>query len=123
MDQVRAAGIAVTLTVRGEVRPLPQGLDLAAYRIVQEALTNCLRHSGATRASVTVTHGADVRLEVVDDGTGAVRSLRRRARPGRHARARGGVRRPAERGAGRGWRVPGGRLPADGATGATGVTG
>ena len=73
VDQVRAAGIAVTLTVRGDVRPLPQGLDLAAYRIVQEALTNCLRHSGATRATVTVTHGDGVRLEVVDDGAGPSR--------------------------------------------------
>lgn len=68
--RVEAAGLPVTLTMHGEVRPLPQGLELAAYRVVQESLTNCLKHAGATRARVTVTHSwEEVRVVVEDDGT------------------------------------------------------
>ncbi len=68
--RVEAAGLPVTLRVDGEVRPLPAALELAAYRVVQEALTNCLKHSGATRALVTVSHdGEGVRVVVDDDGS------------------------------------------------------
>jgi signal transduction histidine kinase len=57
--------------VEGEPRILPAGADLAAYRIVQEALTNVHRHSAATRATVRVDHRDDsVRVEVSDDGVG-----------------------------------------------------
>ena len=56
-------------TREGAPVDLPPGVDLSAYRIVQEALTNTLRHAGATRADVTVRYGADaLELEVVDDG-------------------------------------------------------
>jgi signal transduction histidine kinase len=73
--QVRAAGLAVDLRVEGKPFPLPSGADLSAYRIVQEALTNTLKHAHATRASVLVRYGrGEVELEVRDDGRGAARS-------------------------------------------------
>jgi signal transduction histidine kinase len=56
--------------VTGQVRPLPAGLDVAAYRIVQEAVTNVLRHAAASRVDCTVDYGlAAVDLRVVNDGT------------------------------------------------------
>jgi signal transduction histidine kinase len=70
LDQVRAAGLAVDLEVSGERRALSPALELSAYRIVQEALTNTLRHAGATHATVTLRYDADrLDVEVVDDGT------------------------------------------------------
>ena len=67
--QVRSAGLPVDLTAEGEERPLPPGVDLTAYRVVQEALTNVLRHAGAARAQVHVRYGPQVlELEVTDDG-------------------------------------------------------
>jgi signal transduction histidine kinase len=74
--QVRAAGLAVDLAVEGEPRPLPQGVDLSAYRIVQEALTNTLRHAHATRAHVCLRYtDRSLDLEVTDDGRGAAAAL------------------------------------------------
>jgi signal transduction histidine kinase len=56
--------------VSGEKRPLPPALELSAYRIVQEALTNTLRHARAEHATVTLRYDADrLDVEVVDDGT------------------------------------------------------
>ena len=73
-EQVRAAGVEVDVRVEGASAPLAAGLDLAAYRIVQEALTNTLKHAGATRATVTVRHRVShVDLEVVDDGVAVAR--------------------------------------------------
>ncbi len=70
-DQVREAGLPVELSVEGEVRPLPASLDLTAYRIVQEALTNTLKHAGKTRATVTVRYEeAALAIEVLDEGRG-----------------------------------------------------
>jgi signal transduction histidine kinase len=67
---VRAAGLDVDLAITGEVRPLPPGLELSVYRIVQEALTNVLKHAQASRAEVRVGYGPDaVTIDVVDDGT------------------------------------------------------
>jgi signal transduction histidine kinase len=64
-------GLKVDLAISGAVRPLPAGVDLAVYRIVQEALTNVRRHSGAHRCDVSVTYDADaIRIAVVDDGYG-----------------------------------------------------
>ena len=71
VDQVREAGLPVTLEVGGDPVPLPPGIDLSAYRIVQEALTNALKHAGPARARVTVSYGDDeLDLEIVDDGAG-----------------------------------------------------
>jgi signal transduction histidine kinase len=71
LDQVREAGLPVALAVEGEPRPLAPGVDLSAYRIVQEALTNALKHAGPARACVAVRYrAADVELEVTDDGRG-----------------------------------------------------
>jgi signal transduction histidine kinase len=69
---VRRAGLPVDLHIEGDPHPLPPAIDLSAYRIVQEGLTNALKHSGASRADVAVHYGArDLRIEVRDDGRGA----------------------------------------------------
>jgi signal transduction histidine kinase len=65
------AGLPVGVTTSGEPRPLPSGIDLTAYRIIQEALTNTLKHAGPSRATVTINYAADhVGLEITDDGRG-----------------------------------------------------
>ena len=67
---VRAAGLDIDLAIAGEVRPLPPGLELSVYRIVQEALTNVLKHAQASMARVRVDYGPDaVTIDVTDDGT------------------------------------------------------
>jgi len=71
VDDVRGAGLAVRLQIHGEPFALPPGLDLSAYRIVQEGLTNTLKHARASQAEVDVHYGAtELRLEVRDDGQG-----------------------------------------------------
>ncbi|MDH2430685.1 sensor histidine kinase [Sphaerisporangium sp. TRM90804] len=72
VDQMREAGLRAQLWMEGERRALPPGIDLAAYRLVQEALTNSLRHAGpAARAWVTVRHEPGMLLvQVEDDGRG-----------------------------------------------------
>jgi signal transduction histidine kinase len=70
-EQLRAAGLRVELLIEGEPRTLPPGLDLSAYRIVQEALTNTIKHAGDANAHVTIRYGdRSLELEVVDDGDG-----------------------------------------------------
>ncbi|MBG0812662.1 sensor histidine kinase [Planomonospora sp. ID82291] len=70
LERVRAAGSAVEVRVVGKARTLPSGLDLCAYRVVQEALTNVLKHAGAARAEVLLEYGpAELTVSVVDDGT------------------------------------------------------
>ena len=72
MTQVREAGLPVEYSVDGEPRNLPVGIELSAYRIVQEALTNALKHAGQARAAVHVRYGPDcLELEITDDGAGA----------------------------------------------------
>jgi signal transduction histidine kinase len=67
----RDAGLPVELTVEGEPRPLPAGVDLSAYRIVQEALTNSLKHAGPARATVRLCYGREaLEVQVSDDGQG-----------------------------------------------------
>ena len=68
----REAGLPVELAVEGEPRQLPAGIDLSAYRIVQEALTNSLKHAGPARAVVRVCYGSRaLEVQVWDDGRGA----------------------------------------------------
>jgi signal transduction histidine kinase len=68
--QAAGAGLQVAVSVEGEPRRLPPAVDLAAYRVVQESLTNVVRHAGASRVDVTVTHhDGRVDLEVVDNGS------------------------------------------------------
>ena len=70
------AGVETELVIVGEQRPLPPGLELTAYRVVQEALTNVVRHAGRpTRARATITFTDDaVEIEVLDDGLGVAAS-------------------------------------------------
>jgi signal transduction histidine kinase len=82
LRQVRQAGIEVNLRVEGRPSKLPPGVDLTAYRIVQEALTNTVRHSGADQAAVTVRYEPGyVTVSVTDTGDAAVTIT-----PGRQAR-------------------------------------
>jgi signal transduction histidine kinase len=70
-ERVSRAGLPVHLQVEGDVVQLPRAVELSAYRIVQEGLTNSLKHAKASRADVTVRYGAeDLELEVRDDGVG-----------------------------------------------------
>jgi len=72
IEQVERAGLSVTLDVEGERVPLPAGVDLCAYRIVQEGLTNALKHAGPARAEVHLRYAPRaLDVEVRDDGRGA----------------------------------------------------
>ena len=69
---VRGAGLPVTLQILGTRRALPPALELTAYRVVQEALTNTLKHGGEAHAEVRLGYTLDAfELEVVDDGPGS----------------------------------------------------
>jgi signal transduction histidine kinase len=71
VHEVEQAGVPVTLRVTGSLRPIGEAVDASAYRIVQEALTNVLRHAGPAEAEVNVTYLDDaVSVEVLDNGTG-----------------------------------------------------
>ncbi|HEX6357373.1 sensor histidine kinase [Actinophytocola sp.] len=71
LERMRTAGLPVTLTVEGDRRPVPKGVDAAALRIVQESLTNTYRHAGPTSATVTLSYQPDeLRVQVDDDGRG-----------------------------------------------------
>ena len=70
--QLREAGLSVEFSIEGEPTELPTGIDLSAYRIVQEALTNALRHAGPATARVIIRYRRDgLELEIVDTGSGA----------------------------------------------------
>jgi signal transduction histidine kinase len=73
LTEVGKAGLAVRVRVEGTPLQLPAGVDLSAYRIVQEALTNVVKHAGPAHAQVTIGYrDQDVTVEIVDDGRGAV---------------------------------------------------
>jgi signal transduction histidine kinase len=70
-EQVREAGLPVVVRLEGDRAPLPAGVELSAYRIVQEALTNSLKHAGAARAEIVISyHPGELEVEVSDDGRG-----------------------------------------------------
>jgi len=72
--QMRDAGMRVDVQVEGTPRPVPLGVDLSAYRVVQEALTNSLKHAGGAPAAVTVRYGEhELDIEITDDGRGGGR--------------------------------------------------
>lgn len=72
LDEVQRAGLPVALSVTGDQFPLPGGADVSAYRILQEGLTNVLKHANATQAVVSLRYAPDqVNIEVRDDGRGA----------------------------------------------------
>ncbi|MFF5204531.1 sensor histidine kinase [Streptosporangium sp. NPDC000396] len=69
VEKVRGAGVTVSVREQGERRDLPPGVDLSAYRVVQEALTNTVKHSGSPTAHVTIRYGASsLEVRVTDDG-------------------------------------------------------
>jgi signal transduction histidine kinase len=79
MAQVARAGLAVDLQIDGEPFPLPSALDLSAYRIVQEGLTNALKHANTRRADVLIRYGADeLQIDVRNDGSGEAKNDRKR---------------------------------------------
>jgi signal transduction histidine kinase len=81
VERVRATGLDVCLTVTGDDRALPAGIDFSAYRIVQEALTNTLKHGHAATARVNLRVGERMLdVEIVDDGTAAARADARTGR-------------------------------------------
>jgi signal transduction histidine kinase len=74
--QVRSAGVPAELRLEGTPRPLGPAMELSAFRIVQEALTNVLKHAGAAHAEVLVRYGErEVELTISDDGRGAAAAL------------------------------------------------
>ncbi|MFF6783300.1 histidine kinase [Streptomyces sp. NPDC012510] len=91
VDRISFAGLPVEVRISGEPRPLPQGIDVTAYRIVQEALTNALRHGDGGKAEVTVRYADHaLRVEVLNTGpsvlTGDLTSDSLSARPARRHR-------------------------------------
>lgn len=82
VEQTSAAGVHTDLTFIGQRRDLPSGLEVSAYRIVQEALTNTLRHARARKAEVLVRYEGDaLEVEVLDDGRGPADPQRSHGRP------------------------------------------
>jgi len=73
VDRAESAGLEVSLTVKGERPPLPLAVDLSAYRVVQEALTNCVRHAPNSPVQVVLEYGDDLVVDVSDAGPGGDR--------------------------------------------------
>jgi signal transduction histidine kinase len=85
--QIHAAGLPVRLHIAGTPRPLPPGIELAGYRIVQEALTNALKHAGPAKATVSLRYDERAfEIEVVDDGRGGAVNDRGHGLIGMHER-------------------------------------
>ncbi|MFD0392595.1 sensor histidine kinase [Streptomyces nogalater] len=110
MDRISFAGLPVEVHVAGEPCPLPQGVDVTAYRIIQEALTNALRHGDGGKAQVTVRYaGHALRVEILSTGpsvlTGTARSAPGSGSAPRSATTRRGHRTRSARPAGTGRRL------------------
>jgi signal transduction histidine kinase len=122
LTEVARAGARVEVRIEGTRPELSLGLDLSAYRIVQEALTNVVRHAGPATARVRIRYAADaVDLEVVDDGVGSANgrrepdSDRQKRRSGRSGRSAGhGILGMRERAALYGGTLDAGPLPGGG---------
>jgi len=84
IDDVRAAGLPVELEVHGEPRELPQALDVSAYRVLQEGLSNVLRHAGPIPTSVSLRHDLSALVVQVDDDGPAHPAPARGDGPGGH---------------------------------------
>jgi signal transduction histidine kinase len=85
VERARAAGLRVEVAVEGQPRALSQGVDLSAYRIVQEALTNVVKHADGADTTVTLGYRADaLELAVIDDGNAALRPTARADGAGGH---------------------------------------
>jgi signal transduction histidine kinase len=105
-DTVRASGTPVELRTSGTGRQLSPALELTLYRVVQEALTNVVRHAPQARATVDLTvSAAQVRLEVADDGGSAGRAAADQERPGVPGKGHGIVGMRERIGAFGGWLV------------------
>jgi signal transduction histidine kinase len=77
IDRIAFAGLVVQVRISGEPRPLPAGVDLTAYRIIQEALTNALKHGDGTKAEVTVRYADHyLRVEVLNSGPSVLSGAR-----------------------------------------------
>lgn len=75
LRQVDAAGLPAILSVQGQPRPLPAGIDLAVYRLIQEALTNALKYSGLARTEILLDYReTELTLEILDEGEGEIPS-------------------------------------------------
>ncbi|MEV0644292.1 histidine kinase [Phytomonospora sp. NPDC050363] len=82
IDRVAFAGLPVEVRISGEARPIPAGVDLTAYRIVQEALTNALKHGDGTTAQVTVRYAeTSLRVEILNSGPSVLSGDRPDTRP------------------------------------------
>ncbi|MFJ5730802.1 sensor histidine kinase [Streptomyces paradoxus] len=84
IDRIAFAGLPVEVRISGEPRPLPTGIDVTAYRIIQEALTNALKHGGGAKAEVTVRYAEHyLRVEVLNSGPSVLSgdASRPRSRP------------------------------------------
>jgi signal transduction histidine kinase len=106
VDRISFAGLPVEVRLSGEPRPLPQGVDVTAYRIIQEALTNALRHGDGGRAQVTVRHADHaLRVEILSTGPSVLTGTAPVAGTGTAPSGGGGPRpagRPHGEGTGRG---------------------
>jgi signal transduction histidine kinase len=87
LDEVRAAGLPVELEVHGEPRELPQALDVSAYRVLQEGLSNVLRHAGPVPTSVSLRHEPAALVVQVDDAGSSVPAPREAGQVGGHGLA------------------------------------
>jgi signal transduction histidine kinase len=82
VTSMAAAGLRVTLRTTGEPRPVPEDVGLTGYRIIQEALTNVLKHAGPAQAHVLLDYGEQLEITVTDDGRGAAAGLTGAEPPG-----------------------------------------
>ncbi|MFC2004730.1 sensor histidine kinase [Chloroflexota bacterium] len=81
VKQMHEAGLPVEVKIEGVERQLPPGIELSAYRIIQEALTNTLKHADAAKATVTIRYvNSTVELEIIDNGKGLIRADRQEFR-------------------------------------------